>query len=741
MIKQSLDQFFLDIGDHNALECHAPCTVYSVLAQHGIISDPCVGTGILDVEKYSGLDCCFTTYLDVTPLILSMKNVFIRFYGLDARCRILVNGSEVGVADNAHRLFTYDVKTKLTIGMNRIELRFDSSAHKEQGIECARRASYLLGNAQTPRLMDAGIFRKAELIAFNHKIISNVKVKQIHTENSVRLDIKLNTVGYDELSRAVATLTSPAGNVYFCGFVEGEGTITIGDPNLWWPNGLGIQNLYRMNLNLYSDSEIEDSYEMHVGLRTISLDTDGEGRRVVLINGERMFPMGGEYVPEDILPAGISEQRTRELLQSAKDANFNSILIHGSGYYPEDYFLDICDELGILVWQHIPISTSGAPIEGEYAESIKREMTENLHRIVHHPSLGVIIGNRRVSDIFESKDAIDKFVSGFSDFDGMNVFDIDGTLESSIMRINAPSVPTYDSMMRFLPEGMRNLGSRAFEVHGATRDTVLHLLDNTHENYLYANNLSELAYTVGLDSADRASSIVDDVRSGKTRPLGVFISTMNESWPTISSSIVDYYGVKKPLHYSSRRFFSPLRIMMQKQNSRVKFIVTNDTKYDIGAVFSFAIMDNKNKPIFRDSFPIRARAASTMEVHGVDLGSIVKGHEEEYYVLYSVTDNAREPSVCTQLFTTIKRFEFLKPNYSVEILGTGTDFTASISADCFVKGVEVSFDDVEVDIANNYFDITGKGAVKVAFTTSRIITVEKLKRVIKLRSVYDLGKE
>ena len=667
-----------------------------------------------------------------------MKNVFIRFWGLDSRCRVLVNGSEVGVADSAHRVFTYDVKTKLVVGMNRVELRFDRA---DTDSEDTRRACYLLGNAQTPRLADAGICRSAELVAFNHKMISDIKVKQIHTENSVRLDIKLNTVGYDELSRAVATLTSPAGNVYFCGFVEGEGTITIVDPNLWWPNGLGIQNLYRMNLNLYSDSEIEDSYEMHVGLRTISLTTDANGKSVVLVNGERMFPMGGEYVPEDILPSKMNEARTRELLQSAKDANFNSILIHGSGYYPENYFLDTCDELGIIVWQQIPVAASGAPIESALADTVKREMLDNLHRMAHHPSLGVVIGNKRVADMFDGKAAADKFIGQFSDFDGMNIFDLDGSLESQIMRINAPSVPTYESMMRFLPEGMRNLGSEAFELHGATLDSVSTLLGNAHKNYFYANNLSELSYTIGLDSADRATEIVDAVRYNNDRPVGVFVSTMNESWPTVSSSIVDYYGGKKPLHYAIGRAFSPLRITMQKQGSRVRFVVANDTKYDLGAVFSFAIMDNRNKPVFRDSFPIRSRAASVMEVHSADLGSIVKGHENEYYVIYSVTDNAHEPSICTQLFTKIKRFAFLKPNFTVDILGTGTDFTASISADCFAKGVEISFDGVEASITDNYFDITGKGAVKVRFTTSRIITVEKLRRVIKLRSVYDLGKE
>ena len=152
-------------------------------------------------------------------------------------------------------------------------------------------------------------------------------------------------------------------------------------------------------------------------------------------------------------------------------------------------------------------------------------------------------------------------------------------------------------------------------------------------------------------------------------------------------------------------------------------------------------MNSKNQPVFRDSFPIRARASSNLEVHNVDIGSVISGHEQEYYLLYSVADRCNEVSKSTLLFTNIKRFKFMKPNCSVQIFGTGTEYTATVFADCFVKGVELSFPGEDVSLDKNYFDITGKAPVRVRIRTKRMTTIEKLNRTLKIRTVYDLGHE
>ena len=736
MIRQEIKKFYMDCGEHKGLECIAPCSLYSVLYERGIISDPSLFDDVTLLADYSEGGCTFYADFEITPLIMSMKSIYMRFSGLDTLCRIEINDRELSVTNNMHRTYDFEVKTKLVLGKNTLKLVFSKPLPNPH----LRKAFGSFGGAVIPELYDMGIFRKIEIIAFNHKIISNVKVKQTHTENSVRLDLKINTVGYDEMSRAVATMTSPAGNVYFCGFVGGEGSITITDPNLWWPNGLGMQNLYKLSISLYSDSELEDTYEMKIGLRTVSMASDN-GSHTLMINGTPMFAMCGEYMPEDVLITRISEKKTRALLEDAKRANFNSILIHGSGYYPDDYFFNACDELGLAVFAELPVENVSVDDNSQFADNVKAEIYDNLTRIAHHPSLFVISGSERIAGLFASNEEGENFVKSFSVFDGMHVFDLNGECKKYFTVVGHSSLPTYDTVLKFTNPENRNIGSRLFELHGADHSSVVEMLSGAYDEYPYANGMKELSYVMGLYSADASMRDVESARREKQRPLGVLMRRMNDIWPSLSPSAVDYYGGRKPLHYYEREFFAPVRISVVRNGNRVKFIVSNDMRQDYVGVFAYAIMNNKNQPMFRDSFPIRARASSNLEVHNVDLGSIVPGHEEEYYISYSVSDKSSEASKGTYLFTKTKRFNFLKPEYYVDVIGNGMEYIANIGADCFVKGVEVSFDGEDVLIDKNYFDITGKATVRVHLTTPRMTTVEKLKRTMKIRSVYDLGRE
>ncbi len=736
MVRQEIKSFLMDSGEYAGLKCTAPCSLYSVLFDNGVIGDPSVSDNAAGLSRYSARGCVFRAEFEITPLIMSMKNVLLRFSGLDTLCRIEVNGQEIGVTDNMHRTYDFEVKTKLNLGKNTLKLVFTAPGDDP----CLRRPYAMLGSDGCPALKDMGIFRKIEIVAFNHKIISDIKVKQTHSDSSVRLDLFINTVGYDELSRAVATLTSPAGNVYFCGFAGGEGSITITDPNLWWPNGLGMQNLYKLNVNLYSESEIEDTYEMNIGLRTVSLERDGE-RAYLSVNASPMLAMGGEYMCEDVLLSRLSEKRTRALLEAAKAANFNSIFIHGSGYYPENYFFDACDELGLVVWAELPAAAVPADCGNGFAENVKRELRDNLTRMAHHPSLAVIVGNECVAGLFASDSEAGDFARSFSAFDGMNVFDLKGESRQYFVRVGQDSLPTYGTVVRFTEPDNRNLGSDVFELHGASADSVISMLSRAYGDYPYANGMRELSYVTGLSSAELSMREVEAARREGRKPLGILMRRMNDTWPSLSPSAVDYYGGKKPLHYYERAFFAPVRISVTQKGTRVRFTVSNDMRQDYVGVFAYAIMNNKNQPVFRDSFPIRARASSNLEVHGADLGSVLDGHEHEYYLLYSVSDKSNEASRGIYLFTKTKRFAFLKPNYSVEISGNGTEYVATVAADCFVKGVYIAFEGAEVALDKNYFDITGRAPVRIRLTTPRITTVEKLKRIMKIRSVYDLGHE
>ena len=134
---------------------------------------------------------------------------------------------------------------------------------------------------------------------------------------------------------------------------QGEGQLVIENPQLWWPNGLGNQPLYQVQVQLLYEGNVEDTWKKRIGLRTMTMqrqkDQYGESFAHE-VNGKAFFAMGADYIPEEHLLGRRSEEKTRKLLEDCKLANFNVIRVWGGGFYPDDWFFDICDELGLVVW-------------------------------------------------------------------------------------------------------------------------------------------------------------------------------------------------------------------------------------------------------------------------------------------------------------------------------------------------------------------------------------------------------
>lgn len=136
---------------------------------------------------------------------------------------------------------------------------------------------------------------------------------------------------------------------------DGHGQIIIEQPLLWWVNGLGEQPLYEVEAVLMLEETPIDTWRRRIGLRsmTVRREKDEWGESFAHeINGVAFLAMGGDYIPEEHLLGRRSEEKTRQLLMDCKRANFNVIRVWGGGFYPDDWFYDICDEF-IRIW--IPV--------------------------------------------------------------------------------------------------------------------------------------------------------------------------------------------------------------------------------------------------------------------------------------------------------------------------------------------------------------------------------------------------
>jgi len=183
--------------------------------------------------------------------------------------------------------------------------------------------------------------------------------------------------------------------------LNGENTseLVITNPALWWPNGYGLPNLYRINLQYTNSSGISDDTTFVFGIRTVStrsLNVKGSWRRDFYVNERRVHLTGGAWVPDMML--NRDSVRYDYEMHLCRNANINLVRIWGGGVTPKDEFWEACDRYGLLVWSDFWVTgdTQGEfkgspdwPIEGDV---FKKNVISTITRIRNHPCLLVWTG-------------------------------------------------------------------------------------------------------------------------------------------------------------------------------------------------------------------------------------------------------------------------------------------------------------------------------------------------------------
>ncbi|MCL2011078.1 MAG: hypothetical protein FWG71_11130, partial [Synergistaceae bacterium] len=383
------------------IAARVPGSVYSALLENGLMPDPFWRDNELDALKIMEHDFIFTHSFDVE--LPEFRQFLLVCEGLDTICDVELNGEFLGHAENMHRTWEFDVTKSLRPKGNLLKLTFrsptkaiaeryaavptDGSCDAMRGFPQLRKAHCMFGWDWGPRHQDAGVWRDIYIAGVGGQRIESVYVTQRHDGGKVELSFKAETTGGCPVSFAV---TSPSGETLH----SGGGPIVIEDPELWWPNGYGAQPLYTVRAEVPGDA-----WERRIGLRTITFtrEKDQWGESFALtVNGLPIFAMGADYIPHDNILSRVTPERIRALLEDCAAVNFNVIRVWGGGIYPGDAFFDICDELGLVVWQDFMFACGIYELTPEFEENIRAEFIDNIKRIRHHASLGLWCGNNEL---------------------------------------------------------------------------------------------------------------------------------------------------------------------------------------------------------------------------------------------------------------------------------------------------------------------------------------------------------
>lgn len=794
------------------IPAQVPGTVLTDLLRAGLIEDPFYRENEYETLRLFDRDYVYARTFDVPEALLRHARIELVFYGLDTLAEVTLNGAPVLSANNMHRTWRADVKRQLKPAGNHIQVllrspnAFIAKAAAENpdvtydgtgsvmGTGFLRKAHCMFGWDWGPQLPDAGIWRPVVLEATSGARIESVRILQDHSQAAVRLTVAADVVGEGAHS-VLVRLTAPDGNMTEHRATGGGLTIDVANPCLWMPRGWGEQALYTLRVTLLDmGGEPLDEATRRVGLRTveISQQPDEWGSEFCFkVNGYKLFSMGADYIPEDSLLGRTSPERTRALLSACAEANFNTIRVWGGGYYPEDWFFDICDELGLMVWLDLMYACNIYKLTEAFEASIVAETRDNLLRVAHHPCICVICGNNEMESAWVDwpaltahspalkaeyikqfeyvlKKASERYApqlpywpsspssgGGFDDPNGYSRGDVHcwdvwhGLKPFEDYRDKYPrfcsefgfeSFPSLKTVESFtLPED-RNIFSRVMESHQKCIGGNGKILYYLSQNYRYPTTLSHVLYASQLLQAEAMRAGVEHWRRYRGRCMGAIYWQLNDIWPVASWASIDSFGRWKALHYAAKRFFASVLVSCERKGMALRVSVVNDTLADFHGKAEVRLLTARGETLrtdalFVDVAPLTAAWVHTLTAEGA-AGALHP--EDDLVCLLRLWDEAgRLVSENCELFSQPKFMAFAEPAIAWDAAQAGADCRVTLRAGAFAWGVWMDTRTLDCRFADNgFFLLPNEEKVVLAYG----VDAEALRADLTVTSIAELGR-
>ena len=633
-----------------------PGDVHSALQAAGIIPDPYFGRNEEVVQWVAERDWTLerSFFLDHAD-----GQWYLDIDYLDTVAVVFVNDVPVLSADNCFRRYRPDVSAALQPGENKIRILIHSSvvAGAERQARQPFYVPYSTSNSPIPNgnmlrkpqchfgwdwniaVAPLGLYGTVALKKLDPARIEHLETEQVHHEDgSVDLHVKLTLHAFEPSVVPVHFEFDGLRERLDCGIPAGETLIAhvfhIDKPRLWWPAGSGEQALYRLSADIPGDI-----LTRQVGLRTIELVTDKDeagSRFAFKVNGREIFCRGANWIPADALFSRTSTAKTENLLRSAVEANMNMIRVWGGGFYEQDHFYDLCDRLGLMVWQDFMFACNLYPCTEDFLANVAQEVDYQVRRLSSHPSIALWCGDNELVGALtwfpESRDNRDRYLvaydrlnrtieqglkkaapealwwpsspaSGYLDYG--DAWHADGSGDMHYWSVwhenksfdNYRSVKprfcsefgfqSYTSMPvieTFAEKGDMNIASPVIESHQKNAGGNERIAGTMFRYFRFPRDFANFVYLSQIQQGLAIKTAVDFWRSLKPHCMGTLYWQLNDTWPVASWSSLDYGGSWKALHYMARRFFQPVAVaaIPSDDGSRIVLSMVNDTPESVG---------------------------------------------------------------------------------------------------------------------------------------------------------------
>ncbi len=810
-----------------------PGVVHTDLLANGIIEDPFYRLNERGLQWIDKEDWIYETNFDLSEDIYSKNNIEILFKGLDTYADVYLNNEKIISANNMFRQWTADIKKIAKRTGNNLKVYFHSpiktdipkwdalpiyyKASNDQSENggifdkklsvVARKAGYHYGWDWGPRFVTSGIWRPVAINGWSNVRIENIQVIQ---ENVSAKQAKIRTivevVSDSDLDNATVSVTDKDANKQLGktvanlkkGLNKIEVNFTIKNPELWWSNGLGEAHLYNFETSLVLNNKKIDCDLTKIGLRSIRFvnKKDKYGKSFYFeLNGVPVFAKGANYIPCDNFLPRVTKEIYKKTVLDAVYVNMNMLRVWGGGIYEDDYFYDLCDQYGILVFQDFMFACSIYPAEGELLENIRLEAIDNVRRLRNHASIAIWCGNNECQDAwfgwgwkkeYEKIDqkyadiiwkqfqdqyynvlpsVVAEYGSGitytpsspFADY-GVASNDHEGDRhywdvwhgQKPIAEYNKEksrffseygfqSFPEFESVKQYAPkESDWSINSEVMMSHQRGGEHANKLIETYLLNeYFTPKDFQSFLYMNHILQGDAIKTAIEAHRRDMGYCMGTLFWQHNDCWPVASWSSRDYYGRWKAQHYFTREAYRDILVSPIAKNDSLSVYIVSDKLKNTSGILTVSIINLEGGAVIhtqKKKVDIQANTSSI--VFSQELNTLLKGVEKRNVVVNAALSTNQHVYANNYFLLKQKEINYPKAILQTSVKPIKDGFEVSLTSSNFARGVFMSIDGIDNFFENNYFDILPGETITTKVTTK--LSEKDFRTQLKIRSLADM---
>ena len=599
-----------------------------------------------------------------------------------------------------------------------------------------------------------------------------------HTEKNAQISIeysldgqKLNSLEKDiTLKKGINNISLP---------------LTIEDPQLWMPVDWGEQHLYDFYATLTIDNQITDTKEVRTGLRSIRhiAQDDEHGQSYYFeVNGIPIFAKGSNYIPGEILTTQQDEAFYDRLFDNIKGANMNMVRVWGGGIYENEEFYRQANERGILVWQDFIFGCTPYPSDDTFLDNVKEEAIYNIKRLRNHASLAYWCGNNEVLEGLNywgwdrqfPKEIMDAWFEGYDKtfrellpslvdkYDGtrdyvhgspdianwgrpelFNIGDVHdwglwyGELPFEAMADRLPrfasefgfqSFPEMKTIRTFAEPDQWSLESEVMKVHQKA-STGNSLIKKYMDMYYHEpNNFEDFVYLGLVMQGNGMEESVEAMRRGRPYNMGSLYWQINDSWPVVSWSSIDYYNNWKAQHYRMRDVYAPLALGVESKDGKLNYYTMSDYLDNIDDLtLTVRVIDFSTGVKKEYTEIINAQANDSKIVKTYNISDLVSDSEKSHTMInaFLTDNNGNKISQKDYFFSWPNKLELPQTEIETNVSYADGEYTVTLLSTKLAKDVFIEIPIMGAQFSDNFIDLLPNESVTIKITSPELKAVNK----------------